>query len=81
MPYFRIIWNEDDADGNVAHIAQNGLTPDDVESVLENPTERDISRSSGLPVYFGFTADGRYIMVVVEEVDDITIYPVTAYEV
>lgn len=81
MPYFHIIWNYEDDDGNVAHIARNGLTPEDVEAVLETPLDRDISRSSGLPVYFGFIPDGRYILVVVEEVDDISIYPVTAYEV
>lgn len=81
MPYFHIIWNDEDDDGNVAHIARNGLTPEDVEAVLENPLDRDASRSSGLLVYFGFTPDGRYILVVCEEVDDMTIYPVTAYEV
>ncbi|MDA1016891.1 MAG: hypothetical protein O3A00_20840 [Planctomycetota bacterium] len=40
-----------------------------------------MSRSSGLPIVFGFTPDGRYIMVVYEQIDDITIYPVTAYDV
>ena len=34
MPYFDIIWNLEDEDGNVAHIAEHGLTPDDVEHVL-----------------------------------------------
>ena len=39
-----------------------------------------LSRSSGLPIVFGFTPDGRYIMVVYEQIDDVTIYPVTAYD-
>ena len=30
---------------------------------------------------FGFTDFGRYIVVVFEEVDDDSVYPVTAYEV
>lgn len=80
MPYYEIIWNEE-PEGNVEHIAQHGLTTDDVEEVLFNPVDRDVSRSSGLPIVFGFTPDGRYIMVVYEQLDEITIYPVTAYDV
>lgn len=80
MPYYEIIWNEE-PDGNVEHMAEHGLTPDDVEEVLFNPLDRDISRSSGLPIVFGFTPDGRYILVVYEQIDEITIYPVTAYDV
>jgi hypothetical protein len=30
---------------------------------------------------YGFTPDGRYIVVVYEEIDHDTWYPVTAYEV
>ena len=40
-----------------------------------------ISRSSGRPMVYGFTPDGRYIVVVYEEIDDHTPYPVTAYVV
>ena len=29
----------------------------------------------------GYTAEGRLILVVYEEMDDITVYPVTAYEI
>jgi len=29
----------------------------------------------------GYTTDGRLILVVYEEIDDVTVYPVTAYEV
>jgi 6-phosphogluconolactonase (cycloisomerase 2 family) len=80
MPYYEIIWNEEPG-GNVEHIAEHGLTPDDVEEVLFSTLDGDISRSSGLPIVFGFTPDGRYILVVYEQTDEITIYPVTAYEV
>ena len=80
MPYFEIIWNEEPG-GNLEHIAQHGLEPDDVEEVFLNPVDRDVSRSSGLPIVFGFTPDGRYILVVYEQVDDVTVYPVTAYDV
>jgi len=80
MPYFEIIWNEE-PDGNVAHIAEHGLTPEDVEEVILNPVGRDVSCSSGLPSVFGFTPNGRYILVVYEPIDDVTVYPVTAYGV
>lgn len=80
MPYYDIIWNPEPG-GNVDHIAEHDLTPDEVEAVLLQPLARDISRSSGRPMVYGFTPAGRYIVVVYEEIDDRTWYPVTAYEV
>lgn len=80
MPWYDIIWN-DEPGGNVEHIAEHGLTPEDVEEVVFNPLDETISRSSGRPVVTGYTPDGRLILVVYEEIDDVTIYPVTAYEV
>jgi hypothetical protein len=52
-----------------------------VEHVLANPDSEGVSRSSGLPCVFGYAPDGRYIIVVYEQIDADTIYPVTAYEV
>jgi len=80
MAYFEIIWNEEPG-GNVDHIAMNGLTQEDVEGVFLNPIDRDVSRSSGFPIMFMFTPEGRYVLVVFEQVDEWTVYPVTAYEV
>jgi uncharacterized DUF497 family protein len=80
VPYYDIIWNPEPG-GNVEHIAEHALTPEDVEAVLFNPVAHDISRASGRPMVYGFTSDGRYIVVVYEEIDDRTVYPVTAYEV
>ena len=80
MPYFDIIWNHESG-GNIEHIAEHDLTPADVEDVLFDPMGRDRSRSSGLPMVFGFTSDGRYIVVVYQQIDATTVYPVTAYEV
>jgi hypothetical protein len=72
-----VIWDtDDDPRGNVQHIADHGLTPDDVESVLFGVHELDASRSSGLPIALGFTSGGEYICVVFEKD---TVYPVTAY--
>jgi len=80
VPFYEIVWNEEPG-GNVEHIAENDLTPEAVEEVILNPVDRDVSRTSGLPIVFGFTPDGRYILVVYEQIGGETIYPVTAYEV
>ncbi len=82
MIYF--IWDlEDDPDGNVQHIAEHDVTPDEVEEVLNDRFSKDArSNSSGHPITFGWTDEGRYLAVVWELVDDVplTIYPVTAYD-
>ena len=82
MNFQSIIWDEDDDPlGNVQHIAEHDLTIDDVEFVLTLPDSEGTSRSSGLPAVWGETEDGRYIIVVYEQIDDETIRVVTAYEV
>jgi uncharacterized DUF497 family protein len=82
MEFFQVIWDDDDRpDGNVQHIAEHGLTIEDVEYVLENPTREGISSGTGRPCCFGYTPGGDFIIVVYEQVDAETIYPVTAYEV
>ena len=81
MPYYEVFWNFEDKDGNAAHVAENGLTPKDVEEVLMNPVETGFSRTSGRPITFGHTHDGRYICVVYEQIDELTLYPITAFEI
>jgi uncharacterized DUF497 family protein len=80
MPWYDVIWNYESG-GNVDHVTDHGLTPDDVESVICNPIETSTSRTTGRPVAAGYTADGRLILVVYELIDDVTVYPVTAYEI
>jgi hypothetical protein len=82
MPHWEIIWDlGDDLDGNVAHIEEHGITQDEVAEVLRRPLSDGISRSSGRPIAFGITSSGKPIAVVYEIVDELTVYPVTAYEV
>jgi uncharacterized DUF497 family protein len=82
MPFAAIVWDlDDDPDGNVQHCAAHGVTKEEVEEVLQNPTDTDVSRSSGQPVVFGDTSTGRHLLVVYEEIDADTVYPVTAYDV
>jgi uncharacterized DUF497 family protein len=81
-----IDWDEPDDEGsNTAHIAEHGLTPEEVESVLyDEMTTFDLSDSSGRPIAFGRTDSGRFIAVVFEVLnltDPLVIRPITAYEV
>jgi hypothetical protein len=79
-----IAWDmEDDPNGNVQHIAQHGITMEEVEQVLlneRNPVGE--SRSSGWPITFGETATGKRIAVIWEQALDnpLIIRPVTAFE-
>ena len=74
MPWVDVIWTDE----NEAHLAGHGMSRDDAERVVRNPTTTGISRSSGRPFATGFAADGRRIIVVYEEIDAVTVYPITA---
>ena len=80
----QLIWDlEDDPQGNFQHIAEHDVTPDEVEEVLnDRHSQTAYSDSSGRPITFGWTADGRYLAVIWEVVDrePLVVYPVTAYE-
>lgn len=80
-----IIWDLDDkSDGNVQHIAEHGVSKEEVEDVFRDPDSiQTTSRSSGLPLFIGYTTDGRRLAVVFEHVDDspLTVRPITAYDV
>jgi len=82
MLYSSILWDaDDDPDGNIQHLAEHGLDIEDVEWVLGAPESAGESKSSGMPVVWGHTSEGIYIIVVYEEIDEHTIRVVTAYEV
>ena len=82
MQFDSILWDRDeDPQGNVQHIAQHGLTKEDVEDVFQKPTGHDTSRSSGRPVVFGSTRTGRHIMVAYIVIDASTVRPITAFDV
>jgi hypothetical protein len=77
MAFFNFLWTDE----IVEHVAEHDVTQADFEFIVSNPIRRGISRSSGLPAAWGYTEDGRYIIAIYEEIDEITILPVTAYEV
>jgi hypothetical protein len=81
-----IDWDEPQDEGsNTAHIAEHGLTADEVESALfDEETTFDLSDSSGRPIAFGTTITGRFIGIVFEVLnvaDPLIIRPITAYGV
>jgi uncharacterized DUF497 family protein len=63
------------------YIAEHDITAKEFERVVMNPVDVDKSESSGRDAAFGYTQDGRFIIAIFEYLDDITILPVTAYEV
>lgn len=79
-----VVWDEE-LGQNIEHLAEHGLTRQEVESVLLNSAlPIEWSESSGRPCRFGWTDTGRFIIVVWDEYEDTdppTCYPVTAYEV
>jgi len=77
MPTFDFLWTDE----IVEHLAEHGISQDDFERVVCNPTSKGSSRSSGLTCVWGYIEDDHYILAVYEELDDLTILPVTAYEV
>lgn len=80
MSWTHIIWDPT-LGGNVEHIEQHGLEPEEVDHVLQSYQSEGRSDSSGRKCVFGYTPDDRYIIVVYEEIDSDTIMPWTAYEV
>jgi len=77
VPYFDFLWTNE----IIAHLAEHQISQDDFESVVCRPEKQGTSKSSGRPVAWGHTADGRYIIAVYEFVNDLTVLPVTAYQI
>lgn len=79
-----IAWDgEDDPDGNVQHMADNDVTPEEATDVLRSrDSYHGFSRSSGLPLTIGRTPAGRQIALVWEVVleEPLVIHPITAFE-
>jgi hypothetical protein len=75
MPYYEFQWTEEIEE----HLEEHGISPEDFMQVVRNPAATGYSRSSGYPAAWGYTLDGRFIIAVY--VDDLTLLPVTAYEV
>jgi uncharacterized DUF497 family protein len=78
-----IAWDdEDDPQGNVQHIAHNGISMEDFEAILTGTRpQRGRSRSTGRRTAWGALSDGREIVIVyeVESTHPLVIRPITAF--
>ncbi len=77
-----VIWDHE-AGGNVEHLAEQGVAPEEAEdAICVYFDQRKPSRT--MPRYWvvrGFTTVGRFLVVVFEYLaDDDMVIPVTAYE-
>ncbi|TWT63176.1 BrnT family toxin [Rubinisphaera italica] len=77
MPYFVFIWDGE----NDAHIAEHGVTPEEAEFVVMNPDETETSQRYNRTYAYGFSQTDKFLKVVYEQFDELTVYVVTAYEV
>ena len=57
------LW-DDAPGGNVEHVAEHGLTPEEVESAFDDIEIETTSRTTGRPAIFGRTFKGDAIFVV-----------------
>lgn len=78
MPWFDIFWTPDAE----SHLASHGVTVREFEEVLLAASRRMIetSMSSDYFTVEGETSTGRQLRIVFDMIDDITVFPITAYE-
>ena len=64
----------------LAHIYQHGITEDEVEEILDNPSQ-DLRGTNNSRLAIGQTAAGRYLKVIytVDPLPD-SVFVITAYE-
>ena len=72
MSWTHVIWDPSPG-GNVEHVEEHDLTAEEVDHVLQNHDFTGTSESTGRPCVFGYTPDGRHIIVVYEELDEQTV--------
>jgi len=70
------MWDDDALD----HIAQHGITPEDFSDVMADPDYETRTWRTHRRAAVGTTRDGRTIMCIYEQIDDLHVQPVTAFE-
>ena len=68
-------------EANEEHVAQHGVSRDEFEEVVLNPEWTGKSRRTGDPVARGWTSTGKYLLCVYEMLNDVQVYPITAFEI
>lgn len=77
MAYYDFFWTDE----IIEHLAGHGVSPEDFERIVCHSKVRGHSRSSDDPAAWGYTDDGRYVITIYELIDELTVLPVTAYEI
>jgi hypothetical protein len=78
MPYFQqFLWLPEYEE----HVTAHGASVLEFERIVQDPEWTETSRSSGLPVAFGESDDGRLLACVYEVLDGFLVRPVTAFYV
>ena len=75
MPYYEFVWTERAR----AKIELHGVSCHEVEEVICRPDKTGHSHSSGRPMAMGWLDDGRWLVCIYEELDELRILPITAY--
>ena len=55
MPYLWFVWDDESA----GYVGEHGVLQEDFAQIVCDPDATDVSRTSGRPVAFGSTSDGR----------------------
>jgi uncharacterized DUF497 family protein len=61
-------------------LSEHAVTAAEFEAVVCDPDFVDTSRTTGRPIAFGMTLNGRYLACVYELLDAQTVYAITAFE-
>ena len=78
MAKYLFIW-DDSEEGNVRHLAEHGVTPEEAAHVVEHPIGH-VTNNSGDPIAFGYTVGRRHLAVAYWFIDEATVYVETAYD-
>lgn len=77
MAFYLFFWTDE----REQHVADHGITREEFEEVVNQPEFVTASRSTGRSIAFGWTSTGKYLAAIYQMIDDVTVEPITAYEV
>ncbi len=75
MPWFDFFWYTE----NIEHLAEHGVAPEEFEEVVIAAKWIETS-DSGSDMVRGVTSTGRFLICIFDQLDEVSVIPVTAYE-
>jgi len=80
MPFYFFQWDYEPG-GNVEHLAEHGVSPDEAEQVVTYPDMVQVNRHHPDPMFaIGRTKPGRVLGVAYAHRDESTVVVITAFE-